>query len=160
MLITNLRSFLLVTRDENGPWSKVNATISPSPRRTSGRQPPTRRRSGAAHGEQFVEYLKRVIQHPVPLTSPRDLAWYLASYARDARARIDRADMRDLATIRAGFEEALGLTFEGERGEHFFRSTLARRSSTASSPPGCSGQRPQTPRNRSRRLVGKAQSGR
>src|SRR5215212_8765564 len=62
--------------------------------------------------------------HPVPLTSPRDLARFLAAYARDAMARSDRANREDLATVRAGFEEALGLTFEGKRGEHFFRSTL------------------------------------
>jgi hypothetical protein len=48
----------------------------------------------------------------------------LASYARDALARVEAANVPALATVRGGLEQALGLRFEGERGEHFFRSTL------------------------------------
>jgi hypothetical protein len=39
-------------------------------------------------GEPFVEYLKRVMLHPTVLSRPRDVAWFLASYARDALARL------------------------------------------------------------------------
>ncbi len=52
------------------------------------------------------------------------MAWFLASYARDARARIEESDLPALGVVREALEEALGIQFEGERGEHFFRSTL------------------------------------
>lgn len=59
-----------------------------------------------------------------PLASPSDVAWFLASYARDARARIEAIDLPALETVRTALEESLGLTFEGRKGEQFFRSTL------------------------------------
>ena len=63
--------------------------------------------------------------HPAPLTSPADLAWFLASYARDAHARVDaQADLPALASLRTAMENALGMAFRGPEGEHFFRSTL------------------------------------
>ena len=56
---------------------------------------------------------------------PRDVATILASYAHDARLRIEQAPTCPaLASLRQALEEALGLRFEGDKGEHFFRSTL------------------------------------
>jgi len=53
------------------------------------------------------------------------VAWFLASYAREAKARIDsHEDLSALAAVRTALEEALGMKFTGEKGEHFFRSTL------------------------------------
>ncbi len=75
-------------------------------------------------GGPFAEYLRRVLLHNAPLAAPRDVAGILASYARDALARIEHADTPALASLRTALSEALGLRFEGERGEHFFRSTL------------------------------------
>ena len=62
--------------------------------------------------------------HAAELTEPKDVAWFLASYARDAKIRIESSELPALAAIRSALEEALGLKFEGEKGEHFFRSTL------------------------------------
>ena len=63
--------------------------------------------------------------HAAPLTAPADLAWFLASYARDAHARVDaQADLPALAALRTAMEKALGMEFQGPEGEHFFRSTL------------------------------------
>ena len=59
------------------------------------------------------------------LAEPKDLAWLLASYARDGLARVEAAgDAPALATVRTALEDALGVRFEGERGVAFFRSTL------------------------------------
>ncbi|HEX7101264.1 MAG TPA: type ISP restriction/modification enzyme, partial [Nitrolancea sp.] len=58
------------------------------------------------------------------MTRPRDVAWFLASYAREARGRPEAADLDELRGIRQALEESLGITFTGERGDHFFRSTL------------------------------------
>ena len=56
---------------------------------------------------------------------PRDLAWLLASYARDGLARVEAAgNAPSLNAVRSALEEALGVNFEGEKGAAFFRSTL------------------------------------
>ena len=72
----------------------------------------------------MLEYLKRVLLHNAPLAAPQDVAGILASYAHDARLRIEQADLPALTSLRQALEDALGLRFEGEKGEHFFRSTL------------------------------------
>jgi hypothetical protein len=60
-----------------------------------------------------------------PLNNPKDAAFFLASYARDARSRVEAAGhLPALAAVRNALEEALGMKFEAEKGEHFFRSTL------------------------------------
>ena len=79
------------------------------------------REAGAGLGE----YLARALSHRAVLAEPKDLAWLLASYARDGLARVEAAgNAPSLVTVRSALEEALGIRFEGERGERFFRSTL------------------------------------
>jgi len=63
--------------------------------------------------------------HNAPLNNPKDVAFFLASYARDARVRVEGAkDLPQLAAVRTALEEALGMKFVADKGEHFFRSTL------------------------------------
>ena len=64
------------------------------------------------------------MMNAAPLTRPEDIAWFLASYARDALATLEEKDGSNLAPLRTSLEMALGVKFEGEKGEHFFRSTL------------------------------------
>jgi hypothetical protein len=71
-----------------------------------------------------VAETKRAMLTGAPLSAPQDVAWFLASYARDARARIEAVDLPALAAVREALEEALGMKFSGDSGEHFFRSTL------------------------------------
>jgi predicted helicase len=59
-----------------------------------------------------------------PLTQPKDVAWLLASYAREARARAEDHPLGSFGTVKLALQESLGIQFEGEKGEHFFRSTL------------------------------------
>ena len=76
-------------------------------------------------GAGLSEYLCRGLSHKAALTEPRDLAWLLASYARDGLARVEQAgDAPALKDVRSALEEALGVNFKGERGDHFFYSTL------------------------------------
>jgi hypothetical protein len=78
-----------------------------------------------AHGDDFVQFLTRALLGDAPLSAPADLAWFLAAYARTGLKRVeDAGDMQGLATLRGALEEALGLRFEGEDGDHFFRSAL------------------------------------
>ena len=76
-------------------------------------------------GAGLGEYLTRAFSHHASLTEPKDLAWLLASYARDGLARVEAAgDAPSLTAVRSALEEVLGVRFEGERGARFFRSTL------------------------------------
>jgi SAM-dependent methyltransferase len=74
---------------------------------------------------RFADFLQRCLLTKAPLTKPEDLAFFLASYARDALAALEaRASLPGLAAMRKNLEKGLGLTFEGAKGEHLFRSTL------------------------------------
>ncbi len=79
------------------------------------------------HGVVFCDFLARVMLHAAPLSDPRDLAWFLASYAREARHRIQNAKpagVLKLNALRESLETAIGANFEGPKGNHFFHSTL------------------------------------
>ena len=125
VLVTNYRSFLLLKRGDNGkPIRLESFQLAPNEKSfwVVAAQP---RKAANELGERFVEYLKRVLLHAAPLNNPKDVAFFLASYARDARVRVEGAkDLPALAAVRTALEEALGMKFEAEKGEHFFRSTL------------------------------------
>jgi hypothetical protein len=125
VLVTNYRDFVLVAQDEatGKPVKRETFRLAPSERAfwTAAAHPA---KLVASHGERFVEYLKRVMLHAAPLTDPKDVAWFLASYARDAKARLAAAKPAALDPLRTALEQALGLTFTGQEGDHFFRSTL------------------------------------
>lgn len=124
VLVTNLREFLLVSTDANGNFSiREKFTIASSEQdfRSLAKDPKS---SAAQHGPPLLDYLARVLTHAAPLREPRDVAWLLASYARDGLRRLQTAKLRDLTDIRRGLEQALGLRFTGREGEHFFQSSL------------------------------------
>ncbi len=74
---------------------------------------------------RFVEFLQRVMLHSAPLSAPRDVAFFLASYARDGLARIEaQATLPALAALKDALGASLGMTFDAVKGEHLFRSTL------------------------------------
>ncbi len=122
VLVTNYRAFLLVVRDQHGLRSLHEAYSLADSDQALWATPI--KQIVDAHAEGLSDYLKRIMLHNVPMTNPQDLAWMLASYARDARRRIGQADLPTLAPIRSALEESLGITFEGNEGDSFFRSTL------------------------------------
>jgi hypothetical protein len=122
--VTNYRDFILVGQDPAGQSVKLETCrLAPSEPAfwEAARHP---RRTAHEQGERFIEYLKRVLLHAAPLTRPQDVAWFLASYAREAKARIEGEDLPALTGLREALEEALGLRFEGDWCDHFLRSTL------------------------------------
>ncbi|MBI4324422.1 MAG: DNA methyltransferase, partial [Chloroflexi bacterium] len=124
VLVTNYRDFVLVGRDATGKSAKLETFRLAPDEAAFWSAAAAPHKTAAALGERFTEYLKRVMLHAAPLQSPPDVAWFLASYARDARARVLAADLPALTAVRSALEEALGMKFEQEKGEHFFRSTL------------------------------------
>ncbi len=125
VLVSNYRDFLLVGEDHAGQPTVLEALRLADSAEDFWVQLAQPRAFAQARGERLLEYLKRVLLCAAPLNNPRDVAWFLASYARDARARLEeKPDLPALAALRAALENALGLRFEAENGEHFFRSTL------------------------------------
>ncbi len=125
VLVTNTRDFVLVGEDAEGRPARLETLrLAASAGEFEQRLEKPRafaREAGAGLGE----YLCRALAHRAALSEPKDLAWLLASYARDGLARVEAAgDDPLLKTVRSALEEALGVRFEGRRGEAFFRSTL------------------------------------
>ena len=78
---------------------------------------------------EIVAFLERALQYAVPVDKPQDLARALASYARQARARLDRlakepGGLDALAGLRSALETTLGASFQTAKGERFFRATV------------------------------------
>jgi hypothetical protein len=124
VLITNYREFRLIGEDEGGKAVERELFSLATDEKTFwalANQPVKASKDVAAH---FVEFLKRVLMNAAPLTRPEDVAWFLASYARDALVILEEKDASTLAPLRSALETALGIKFEGDKGEHFFRSTL------------------------------------
>jgi hypothetical protein len=125
VLVTNYRDFVLLGRDAEGAAVKLASYRLASDEKAFWRLAAHPRAAAQEQGTRFADFLKLAILSPARLTEPKDVAWVLAYYAREAKARIEtQAELPALANIRAALEQALGLKFEGEKGEHFFRSSL------------------------------------
>lgn len=125
VLVTNYRDFVLIGRDESGqPLRLENFQIAASEAAFLDLLAHPRR-AADERGDRLLEFIRRVLLCEAALANPEDLAWFLASYAREARHRIEAtAHLPALAGLKRGLEEALGMKFEGDRGEHFFQATL------------------------------------
>ena len=124
VLVTNFRDFVLVGTDAARPEKLETFRLAESAD-AFWRNVQKPRAFARTAGAGLVEYLARVLSHRTALAEPRDLAWLLASYARDGLARVEAAgDAPSLKAVRTALEEALGVRFEGEKGARFFHSTL------------------------------------
>ena len=125
VFVTNARDFVLVGADANDRPATLETLRLAGSEDEFLRRLEKPRAFARDEGARLGEYLARALSHHAALTEPRDLAWLLASYARDGLARVEAAgDAPQLAAVRSALEEALGIRFEGERGRRFFRSTL------------------------------------
>lgn len=124
VLVTNYRDFILVGQNVDGKPVHLETYRLAENETAFWNAAAHPHVMAEVHGERLTEYLKRVMLHPAPLATPQDVAWLLASYARDAKARIEHSNLATLKAIRVDLEGALGVKFEGQKGERFFRSTL------------------------------------
>ena len=125
VLVTNTRDLVLVGEDANGKPAKLEAFRLAESAEDFARGLETPRVFARKVGAGLGEYLSRALAHRAALTEPKDVAWLLASYARDALHRVETAgDAPSLNAVRTALEEALGIRFEGKREARFFRSTL------------------------------------
>ena len=125
VLVTNARDFVLVGEDSAGNQVSLESfRLADSASEFDARLSNPSSFAGDV-GAGLCEYLTRVLSHSASLAEPKDLAWLLASYARDGLARVEHAgDAGSLTALRTALEESLGVHFEGARGAAFFRSTL------------------------------------
>ena len=125
VLVTNLRDFVLVGEDDAGRPEKLESFRLAEGADEFWRSVERPRAFARAAGAALGEYLARALSHRAALAEPKDLAWLLASYARDGLARVDAAgEAPSLKAVRSALEEALGVRFEGDKGVRFFHSTL------------------------------------
>ena len=125
VLVTNTRDFVLLGEDAAGQPVKLETFRLAGSADEFDQLLQKPRAFARDVGAGLGEYLSRALSHTASLTEPRDLAWLLASYARDGLARVEaNGDAPSLAAVRSALEEALGVKFEGARGVAFFRSTL------------------------------------
>ena len=125
VLVTNTRDFVLLGTDPAGRPTRLETFRLADSAEDFDRLLEKPRAFAHRAGAGLGEYLCRALSHSATLAEPKDLAWLLASYARDGLARVEAAgDSPALAAVRSALEDALGVRFEGERGAAFFRSTL------------------------------------
>lgn len=126
VLVTNLRDWLLIGERDGQRVPLERYTLAATAEafwKLAAHPAQLQRQRGAA----FADFLARVMLHAAPLSEPKDLAWLLASYAREAANRIELAPpaaQQQLAVLEQSLEAALGVSFDAKDGAHFFRSTL------------------------------------
>ena len=125
VLVTNTRDFVLLGEEASGKPAKLETFRLADSEDEFEAALQTPRAFANKVGAGLGEYLCRALSHRATIVEPGDLAWLLASYARDSLSRVEAAaDSPSLSVLRSALEDALGVRFEGERGAAFFRSTL------------------------------------
>ena len=125
VLVTNTRDFVLLGEDAAGRPTKLETFRLADTLEEFEFRLEKPRALADEFGVGLGEYLCRALSHSASIAEPRDLAWLMASYARDGLTRVEAAgNASSLRAVRSALEEALGVRFEGEKGVAFFRSTL------------------------------------
>lgn len=136
VLLTNLREFALVEYEavEDPKPHFLGRYILAEDETAFWRLCASPNRAEAEHGAKLAIFLERALRTPAPLTTPEDLAWFLASYAREALDAIEHAPVKGLTDLAVHLEGLLGVGYgfgtEGgdpeatAKARHFFNSTL------------------------------------
>ena len=125
VLVTNTRDFVLLGEDAAGRPTKLETFRLANTSEEFELRLEKPRAFAREVGAGLGKYLCRALSHSASIAEPRDLAWLMASYARDGLSRVEAAgEAPSLRAVRSALEEALEVRFEGEKGVAFFRSTL------------------------------------
>ncbi|MDZ4288252.1 MAG: hypothetical protein U0984_09845, partial [Prosthecobacter sp.] len=124
ILVTNYRTFALFSWQNGKPVAGERFVIAGSENEFWQVVHTVRNDPKATVHERLLQFLRRSLLSTARIATPQDLAAFLASYAREARARIEIAPMGTLDPVKQALSDALGVRFEGEKGLHFFQSTL------------------------------------
>jgi hypothetical protein len=129
ILLCNVRGFGLLTVDPNFTGA---GSVPPTFRRleqvvelwSSATDLSLGRSVSAERVEQLVEIIEMAVTRYAPIAEPETLARVLARQARRAKAGLPQEFSQAVRGLMDDFGSALGITFEGEEGEEFFRSSL------------------------------------
>ncbi|MEM1054675.1 MAG: type ISP restriction/modification enzyme [Bacteroidota bacterium] len=125
VLVTNLRQFAFISEDAHGnPIILERLSLGDSPGAFWATAAHADRLAGTEHEAEALAFFERCLRHAAPVEAPKDLAWFLASYAKTARARLETAPPGVLASLRADLQDTLGVRYRGESGERFLRGTV------------------------------------
>lgn len=124
VMVTNLREWVLVGRGEGGLRELERCVVAPGEGAFWEIAAYPAGEAARERWEPLMEFLRLAMLRPAPIVDPQEVAWILASYAKEARRLAESVELPALAGLREALEEALGMRFHGSRGEHFFRSTL------------------------------------
>ena len=97
VLVTNTRDFVLIGEDAAGRPAKRETFRLADAADDFRRKLEKPRAFSRAVGAGLSEYLARALSHRAALAEPKDLAWLLASYARDGLARVEAAGAAPVA---------------------------------------------------------------
>ena len=89
VLVTNYREFLLVGEDGSGQTARLESFVLAPDAASFWQNAAHPGKSGKADARPFIDYLTRVLGHKASLVEPRDVAWPLAFFARDALGIVD-----------------------------------------------------------------------
>jgi hypothetical protein len=129
VLLCNVRSFGLLTVDpdftDQGPVPPEHRRLEQIVELWSSASELKR---GRAVDPEKIDALAELIELAVtrfaPIAEPETLARILARQARHAKASLPEEFSQAVRSLMDDFGAALGITFEGEEGEEFFRSSL------------------------------------
>lgn len=130
VLVSNVRGFGLVTVRRGA--SRKATRIEPEDRvlehvvelwpSTSAME--ERRTIPAGAREELYLLIETAVTRYAPIAEPESLAKILARQAKRAKAQLPKEFTQAVRGLAEDFGKALGVTFEGEEGEEFFRSSL------------------------------------
>ncbi|PTY04580.1 DNA methyltransferase [Opitutaceae bacterium EW11] len=124
VLVTNYRSYAMFSWEGGAAKRGETFTIAESEQAFWEKVQDVRRVPNHPVLERLFQYLKRALLSTARITTPEDLAAFLASYASEARARVELAPLKTLSPVQKALSDALGIHFDGEKGTHFFQATL------------------------------------
>jgi hypothetical protein len=136
LLVTNYWGFILMGLDGDGQPVELESYSLAEGEADFWSQIAQPRYMANIHGDRLAEFLKRAMLYAVPLDNPKNVAFFLASYARELNSRLENvpllatettqatALLQALDRIRTAFETTLGLPLEGAKGNRLFCSLL------------------------------------
>ena len=114
VLVTNTRDFVLLGEDAEGRPARLETFRLADSADDFESKLQTPRRFANEAGPALGEYLCRALSHRAALVEPRDLAWLLASYARDGLGACRGGGRRSVAQLRAlGIGRGAGRALRG-----------------------------------------------
>jgi len=109
VLVTNYRDFVFVGQDAAGKPVKLESYRLADSEKAFWAGAAQPRKTANQHGPMFIEFAQRAMLHAAPIASPEAVAWFLASYARDALARIGLRELPALASVRKALKKLWAL---------------------------------------------------